>query len=231
MSAGFKITVEGDYFARSEALKGEKIIRKYRIEGLRVPSMNRVLSTLRDKLLTPALKRKYPDYVRFRTYHVVEVEALDNDARRELGKLDTRYMSRRQLEQYVMENGLQVPVDLYPNLFKLREAVQMARTDPKAYETRLEKDRPSLEQDIELARMNPGLFDTPNEGRTGVGASVAANHAATGQPSPKKALPRKQSEAQAADRLNGLKTDMIRDNEMGETREPESDAQASLEDI
>lgn len=217
----FKVRVVGTYVARSGVMEKEKIKKNYEIEG-NIPTITSALSIVKNKLLGPALSKKYPDYVTFLTYHIIEIEPLDAKSAEKLTKVEVQYMSRSALVRYIKDNALGVNPSYYPSLFKLREAVQYAKEDPKGYAKHFALREPDLRLDLEMAKCNPDLFQ--NEG---MAASVSI-------PAPKvtsEAARPKVSDADALavkteDRLNGLRADQIRDGEMGSIDESVEDFDA-----
>lgn len=92
--------------------------------------------------MAPALANKYPDYDPFLTYHIVEITPLDEASRVELSKSEILLMGREALVRYIKEQlprnedgSLAVLAEYYPDLFKLREAVQHAKEDLKGYQS------------------------------------------------------------------------------------------------
>lgn len=153
----YKVKVVGQYVARSGVMDKEKIKKNYEIEGV-IPTMTAALSVVKNKLLAPALARKYADYVTFLTYHIVEITPMNEQAKLDLGRVEVKYMGRKSLLAYIKEHALKVDPAYYPDLFKLREAVEMAKTDPEGYAKQFALREPDLRLDLEMARCNPELF-------------------------------------------------------------------------
>lgn len=205
----FKVKVVGTYIARSGVMDKEKIKKDYQVEG-NIPRLEAALSVVKNKLLGPALAKKYPDYVTFLTYHIVEILPVDEESRQEMGKNQVMFMDRPALFNFIKENGLKVDTRYYPDLFKLREAVQFAHEDPKGYARHFEIHEPELRLDIEMAQCNPGLY--PNTETAQLIGSVALK-----PPAPtKKAKSALAHEAEQESRLAGLKGDMKRSGELGD---------------
>lgn len=221
---GYKVKVVGQYIARSGVLGKERIIKNYEMEA-NIPSMDRALSVVKNKLLGPVLSKKYEDYVRYRTFHIVQITPLDQASKIALRKVEVRYMDREALINYIHENALPVDHRLYPSLFKLREAVEFAKEDPDGYAKRLELRRADLEMDLELAAMNPEAFQDEQSVFETAGASISLGSSkqpgtvGTASDKPKNPVTKERLEKQTQNRLEGLKADMKRDNEIGETDE------------
>lgn len=202
----FRVRVVGQYVARSGVMDKEKVKRNYEVEG-NIPTLRAALSVVKNKLLGPALSKKYPDYVTFLTYHIVEITPLDARSKEEMGKTEVQFMGREALLSHIKELALPVKAEYYPDLFKLREAVQLAKDDPKAYEKQFALREADLRLDLEMAACNPDLF--AESGSSGFVASVSV-------PTSKvKVSPPEKLAKNTGDRLAGLKADQIRDGEMG----------------
>lgn len=225
----YKVKVQGQYIARSGVMNNERIIKDYEIEGV-IPTMTAALSIVKNKLLAPALAAKYADYLAYRTYHIVEVTPLTQEAINTFSKKEVAYMSREAIIEYVKENRVGAceaevvvgvdernkpikktvqypPLDprYYPDLFKLREAVQSAQEDPVGYHKNFQAHKADLELDLQMAAANPGLF------KQKVDPSLTASIAT----SPKKAPAAPVLAKQTTDRVQGLAADQARDGEIG----------------
>jgi len=211
----FKVKVEGTYVARSGVMDKERIRKHYEIEGV-IPTTVAALSIVKNKLLAPALAAKYPDYVTFLTYHIIELTPTDESSKALMGKVEVDYMGREALIHYIKENALGVNADYYPDLFKLREAVTMAKTDPEGYKRHFALREPDLRLDLEMAACNPQLFGQ-SPAVPALAASVDLNRRKV--PTPKALV------KQTGDRLAGLEADQIRDGEMA----PADDAHNDLD--
>ena len=211
----FKVKVVGTYVARSGIMEKEKIRKNYEIEG-NVPTLVAVLSIVKNKLLGPALAAKYPDYVTFLTYHIVETIPLDDEARQEMDKTQVSFMDRPALLRFIKEHALKIKAEYYPDLFKFREAVRYAKDDPEGYAAHFAMREPDLRLDLEMARCNPQLFRGSGE-QAPFAASVALASLPPLDRSP--GAPKVSSPSALArkteDRLGGLKADQMRDGELG----------------
>jgi len=200
----FKVKVEGHYVARSGVMDKERIRKNYEIEGV-IPTTVAALSIVKNKLLAPALAAKYPDYVTFLTYHITEITPMDEASQRAMGRVEVNYMGREALLHYIKENALAVDARYYPDLFKLREAVSMAKNDPEGYAKQFEAREADLRLDLEIAACNPTLFgNTPSPEPLIASANLSS----------RKASSTKVLAKQTGDRLAGLAADQIRDGEM-----------------
>ena len=214
----FKVKVVGDYVARSGVMEKEKIKRPYEIEGV-IPTAIAALSVVKNKLLGPALAKKYTDYVTFLTYHIVSITPMNKKAEDELATIEINYMDRPSLLKYIKINNVGRAVDeksgtvllkqlvpeYYPDLFKLREAVQHAVEDPLGYAKHFLLREADLRLDLEMAKCNPDLF----QGEDGGFIASVSNI-----PEAPKALSAQAHRKNTGDRLSGLKADMVRENEL-----------------
>lgn len=240
---GFKVTVVGQYIGKAEHIGGGgKPIKDYKID-VNLPSMDRAMSVIKNKLLTPTLSRKYADYTAYRTYHIVGIEPLDKASAAAMKSLGVKYMGREALKEFIEENALPVDPLLYPDLFKLREAVEMARTDPSGYLKKLELRKDDLALDVEIARLNPDILadKIPEElggpdTEAGATATIATRPPTQAQNTQSAQAPRKASNVtndeikkNTEDRLGGLTKEMMADGDLGP--EDEANTGSDEEDI
>lgn len=227
----FKVKVVGQYYARPASGGKEKILRNYEFEA-NIPTLTAALSTVKNKLLDPFLSKKYPDYEGYRTYHITQITPLDEKSRQEMNRVEPMYMDRQSLVNYIVEHNLPVDSRLYPDLFKLRVAVQDAKTDVKSYLKKLERRRADLEMDLQIAKLNPAMQNQPE---TPPSVSIANQSkqetaVAAGTETPKKKDLSPRSLAKQTDqRVDGLRHDMIKSGEHGEST-PETPG-SELDDI
>ena len=153
---GYRIKVRGFYFANNPEGKG-KIKKPYELE-INVAQLGGAKSTIKNKLLLPALKLKYPDAVRHRTFHIVGAQPLTPDTP---APDSLSYMGRGQLEAYV--KAKKVPVDLSTyaptdaGTTLLRAAVIDHRQNPQDFAAREALRMQERQADADLARLNPEL--------------------------------------------------------------------------
>lgn len=223
MGKGFEVKLTGEYIAKSGVMGKERILKNYEITCI-VPSTDKVLSVIKNKILSPKLKQAYDDYVIFRTYHILEITPLSPEDGFSADLNNIRYMGRADLERLVKMNALGVPVNLYPSLFKLREAVFFASNDPQGYAKHLGLHREDLELDVEVAKLNPDL----QEKNSKTYKNTAKTSTPTPAAAPKKNLSAKHIAKQTDDRIGGLEGDMKKSGELGEMDVPE---EANPEDL
>jgi hypothetical protein len=212
----FKIKCEGLYIARSPNSEKEKIKKPYVVEG-NIPSLNSALSVVKNKLLGPALSKKYSDYVYFLTHHITEITPLDLTAREEMARAEVQFMDRPTLIRFIKENVLPVDANFFPELFALREAVQEAKEDPEGFKKRFELKKDDLILSAQIAQANPELFSTASK------QAILAAETPVLAPKVKKPTDTLTIKKQTDQRLSGLKADMIRDGELENIPEDQPD--------
>jgi len=232
MGKGFEVELTGEYVARSGVMGKERIIKNYKIKCI-VPSADKVLSVIKNKILGPKLKQAYEDYLLFRTYHILSITPLSEEDRFSADLSNIRYMGRDALIQLIRVNALQVPYELYPELFKLREATLYASNDPKGYAKHLSIHKADLELDVEVAKLNPELQERESETyHTGAAAPKSKAPDLVPTSREKKNLSQSHIEKQSDNRVEGLGADMIKDGEMGAMDEQEAGTAAdSIDDL
>lgn len=221
----FRVKVVGTYIARSGVMEKEKVKKNYEIEG-KIPTTVAALSIVKNKLLGPALAAKYDDYVTFLTYNITEIEPLDEASKTQMDKTEVLFMNREALLNFIKAHNVgactfevekgkekdfpQLNPTYYPSLFKLREAVQFAKDDPRGYQKHFAIHEADLRLDIEMATCNPELFNS----------SDPENFIATVSNVPPAVLvPAKASKPEVLvkktdDRVSGLTAEMIKDGDL-----------------
>lgn len=156
---GYAARLCGIYFANStdgSTAKGGKVQKKYDVT-VNVPKVEGALSLIKNRLLDPALKKKYSDYLTFRTHEIVSMTPLSPNSPEPNNNL--QYMSRERLEQYIAFNS--VPIDLKDyakeDVGALRSAVIDHKVSPQGFEKREAKRQKKRKVDQELLDMNPDL--------------------------------------------------------------------------
>lgn len=158
---GYKILVRGQYYAVAPDTQGKKVHKPYSIE-VNVPSLDKVLSVLKNKLLPALLPRKYPEFTGLRTYNVVEVTPLSPASP---PSTNLSFAPREVLEQYAQEHRVPINLEDYKDLVVLRATLVDFAYNPKGFEEREAKRRKDRAETAELAEMNPDLntADVPGQ--------------------------------------------------------------------
>lgn len=212
MSKGYEVVVRGEYVARSGVMGKERVIKEYEITCI-VPNLEKPLSVIKNKILGKKLKAMYPGYVLFRTHHIMMITPLSEEDKFNSDLENIRYMSRESLLRFTKRNALGVPTNLYPDLFKLREAVQFASNDPEGYEKHLDIHREDLELDREVASLNPDLQEKETNEAPLEEVLVPK---APKRVRKKKNISKGQIAKQTEERIGGLGADMKKEGEMGD---------------
>lgn len=149
--SGFEVTVEGDYFVTDGKNKG---LERYAF-NFKLPSMDSALSVIKNNVLDLVLKKRYTDYVSYRTYQITKVVPFGTA--QVLG-FDLWSASRDEVEKYTRKRELPVKIKYYPTLMALREAVILAESDEDRFllnQAKLEEDFKFTEQ---LRILNPDMY-------------------------------------------------------------------------
>lgn len=152
----YKVKVTGQYIARSIQSPEEKTLRPYTVEVI-VPAAENVLSVIKNKLLGPKLYATYPDYVRFRTHHILTITPLDAASKAKMEEVPLEYMDRESLLGVIKLHKLKIDARFFPDLFKLREAVIFCKEDPIGFEKHFEAKKADILLDLQIAKLNPEL--------------------------------------------------------------------------
>jgi|TARA_R100000656_G_scaffold33144_4_gene28515 hypothetical protein len=157
VESGYRITVAGQYFVR----EGEKRLnlKSYKFD-INMPTMDSALSVIKNKILDVVLKKKYPDYVSYRTHQIMNVVAFGDVAQQ---KAVLWQMNRTTILSYIQENELPVEPEIFETLMELREAVQMAEADPDNFIKVQDAKRKDWKILSGLRALNPDLFPKPEE--------------------------------------------------------------------
>ena len=107
--AGYAVEVEGEYYADNPSdPRGHKGRKPFKL-SFNVPRLEGCQALIKNKLLLQALRRKYPDARRQRTFSIVSSKPLNPATPR---SRNLAYMDRVQLEDYVLAESPQLPIRL-----------------------------------------------------------------------------------------------------------------------
>lgn len=153
---GYRVRTKGEYFAPGPDGKG-KIKKPYTAE-FTLPQLTGALSVIKNKLLAPTLRKKYPDFAADRTCYIIDAVPL-NPATPKSNNL--AYMDREQLEEYVRQSQPPIPLDPspanYPLVEHLREAIIDYIQTPDGFKDREAARQQKRAELRELAELNPGV--------------------------------------------------------------------------
>ncbi len=150
---GYAVTVAGQYYAPAETSMGRKVTKPYEIT-VNVPKLEGALSVIKNELLAPAIKRKHPDYLGYRTYNVIGARPLNAETPE---SSNLAFMTRAQLEAYASSNRVPVVPAHYPKIEDLRAAVVDYTLNPEGFAKREGAKQAERAQRAELAELNPEL--------------------------------------------------------------------------
>ena len=156
VNKGFKVLVEGEYYCATDT-PGRKQAVRYSLHVI-LPDIKCALSVIKNKLLNKLLTKKYPDYIAYRTHRIVHVENLNNPGAVIPG-ITLREMDRGQIKDYIAQKELPVKLEAFPELDALREAVQLAETNPDEFEILQAAAAKDVKLNESLANLNEGLDD------------------------------------------------------------------------
>ena len=150
---GFRVKLRGEYMALRADGKGV-VAKPFELE-VNLPRLEGALSAIKNNLLKPLLKRKYPDFARPRGVgKIVDTQPLSPDTPR---SRDLQYMDAAGLIEHIQ--AIKAPIDpkAYPDVTDLRDAIIDYVLTPSGFEAReAERQRKRLEA-AEFHAMNPGL--------------------------------------------------------------------------
>jgi len=146
---GFKVIVEGEYYAANPDGRG-KLKKPYTLE-VGLPNLDSALSVIKNKLLKALLLKKYPDFVADRTCAIVSATPMDASTPK---SNNLAYMDREQLEAHV--RVAKVPIDPreYPKVTDLREAIIDFTQTPDGFLAREAVRQADRKENAELAALN-----------------------------------------------------------------------------
>lgn len=149
---GYRVTVEGNYYAPAKDAPGKKVVKPYKVE-VNLPQLDGALSVIKSKLLPIVLPKKYADYLGFQTHAITGYEAIG-------GAPESNHLSlmkRPQLEQFVAQNSVPLSPAEYADTEVLRAAVIDWTLNPKDFEKREAARQADRAETKKLLDMNPEL--------------------------------------------------------------------------
>lgn len=161
---GYRVVVVGDYYRPAKEGKG-KVLARYEL-AFNLPYLvspdgkTGALGIIVGKLLLPALQKKYPGAIGYRTHEVIKAEALTPDTP---PTTSLQYMDRERLERYIADNSVPIKASEYPDDAVLREAVMDHKLNPKGFEEREAVKQADRRSTAELLAMNPDLAPEAKE--------------------------------------------------------------------
>lgn len=130
----FKVTVRGQYQSLHEG-SGVPTLKGYE-ETFDLPSQEAALSTICKHLLSPRLKKKYPDFIRYRTHELVGIQLFNYSPNKDVLQMGIDDMNILELHDFCILR--QLMIDPYKHadkdIFVLRTMVQKAYTEKRVAE-------------------------------------------------------------------------------------------------
>jgi hypothetical protein len=222
----FEVKVEGEYFARSGVMGAEVVIKNYEVV-VKLPTMDRAMSVIKNKLLRLALSAKYEDFKAPRTWNITSIKPGNEASKKAMKGLPVMYLDREALVGMIDDQSLAVDASLYPSLYKLREAITLCKANPEHFKKQQEINRPGLIEDQILADLNPGLIP-----KTSTTATVPVP-APTPVPAEnaKKALTEEENSRQTEDRVRTETARMIKEGALAPMDPVPAPAPTGVEDL
>lgn len=150
---GYKVTVTGEYIGRGSDSPNQKVKKNYTITA-NLPSLDRALSVLKGKVLDRAISKKHEDFIRVRTYKIVEAIPL-SPATPE--SLNLQFMTREKLEAHVASHQLPIVVAEYSDTVTLRDAVVDCTLNPNGFKKREALKQADREEQAQIDALNPDI--------------------------------------------------------------------------
>lgn len=149
---GYKVNLKGEYLAESSTGKG-KIRKEFEI-SVNLPKLDAALSIIKNRLLKPAMKKKYPDFIVERTVYVVDATPLSPATPK---SNNLAYMDFDQLKTYAAQ--VRAPIDpaAYFDVIHLRDAIIDWTQTPDGFKDREAVRQAARAEEREIAALNPGL--------------------------------------------------------------------------
>lgn len=130
----FEITVRGQYQALSEH-SGIPTLKGYE-ETFMLPSQEAALSNICKHLLSPRLKKKHSDFIRYRTHDLVGIKLIGYTPNRDVLQMGIDEMNLSELSDFCILR--QIMIDPYKHgakdIFAIRQMVQKAYTEKRLAE-------------------------------------------------------------------------------------------------
>lgn len=149
---GYRVVVVGDFYRLAKEGKG-KVADRYEL-AFNLPALEGALSKIVGKLLLPALQKRYPGAIGYRTHEVKSAEPLTPDTP---PTNSLQFMDRERLERYIVDNGVPIAPADYDDVLVLREAVIDHKLNPKDFEKREARKQAERAETRELMALNPEL--------------------------------------------------------------------------
>ena len=118
----FEITVAGQYYGANETT-GVATTKNYTAR-FTLPSQEAALSIICKHLLTPYLKKNYPDFARFRTHKIVSIIVKGRQPSKGVLQMAFEDMTVAELSDFCILRQILIDPSKHSNLDKVREEVR-----------------------------------------------------------------------------------------------------------
>jgi len=177
----FQVTVRGQYQALNDH-GGAPSLKGYE-ETFLLPSQEAALSNICKHLLSPRLKKKYADYIRFRTHELVGIKLVGYTPNREVLQMGIEEMNLLELHDFCILR--QLMIDPYKHgskdIFAIRNMVQTAYTEKRLAEKEATSSKEGIAtKEADVLRLANDLPPTASDPVIDINA-----HKATQQVQPK----------------------------------------------
>jgi hypothetical protein len=152
----YEISLHGEYVA----LDGDKKILKPYTANFKLPHLERALGDVLKYLLSPYLKKRDPNYIKYVTHIVDGVSAQGRQL--DITQIPIRFQSREQLKEYVKYYRVPVRVEDYEGLGLLRDHIRLAQEEPERYKVVSEKYKKKREFENDITSLNVDVLGAPD---------------------------------------------------------------------
>lgn len=152
----FEVTIRGQYQALSEH-SGIPTLKGYE-ETFTLPSQEAALSSICKHLLSPRLKKKHADFIRFRTHELAGIKLVGYSPNRDVLQMGLDDMNLLELHDFCILR--QIMIDPYKHaskdIFAIRQMVQKAYNEKRLAQKELATSKEGLvaKEADDLRRMN-----------------------------------------------------------------------------
>ena len=167
----FLVRLIGEYFIKSGT---SNMLRSFNIE-LKLPRWQHCLSMARNHLLPALIGEKDMAYNGIRRCIVVDIKTKEGN---DVEGLPFTLQNKEQLRRHVESNGININVDMYPDLIKLRKRVEFAKYNPDRFAKQEQGKQRSYASISEALSLNADVLDDIEETVPDIQASSKAQPSA-----------------------------------------------------
>ncbi|MDE1866581.1 MAG: hypothetical protein KGI08_02575 [Thaumarchaeota archaeon] len=160
----FEVTVAGQYIALMSST-GTQTLKNYE-EKFILPTQEAALSKICKHLLSPRLKKKYADFIKFRTHEKIAVKLFNYTPDPAVLQMAVDDMNLTELSDFCILRGLEIDPVLHghKDIFAIRQMVQKANDEKRQAlkDKQTSKNHPEEKEANVLRQMND--LEKPPEG-------------------------------------------------------------------